>query len=148
MVLFRTIAKGLVLHTGLQTLGAIYVTDVAHAAVCARSMPPVPSGSAYFLDDGEPRAWSARGCTAGSRRRLARTRFAHIHVPRVIMNAAATLSEARRARERYAWRSSRATRRHQRSVRQALGKFDTSSTRRDLGWAPRVPWQEGTRLTA
>ncbi len=126
---------------GDNTLSVIYATDAASACIQAITAD-VPSGSKYFVDDGEVYVW--KDMLAEIERALAKKAFMRFSVPFSALKLAAFASEA----------MGKATGKAVMLTRDKVNELtaphwvcDSTDTRRDLGWTPRVQWAEGARLS-
>lgn len=130
------------LGDSMKSIALVYAEDAADACIRAAEAE-VPSGSAYFVDDGEVYSYeqmAAHVAEAYGVRLLVKA-----SVPRSVLGIAARASEA----------FGRVTDRAVMFSRDKLNELliehftvDSSSTRRDLGWTPRVTFAEGARRTA
>lgn len=141
---FQSIARGVlpVLGDGKNTLSVIYAEDAASA--CVRAVEAkVPSGSTYFVDDGEVYVW--RDALADVERAVGKKAFVRFGLPLGVMRAAAMMSEA------YGKMNNRAvmlTRDKINELQQKHWVCSSLDTRKDLGWMPAVGWREGTERAA
>jgi nucleoside-diphosphate-sugar epimerase len=130
------------LGRSLEQVSMVYGADAADA--CVRAIDAaVPSGSIYFVDDGEAHSYGsmARAIADGYGVRL----LATPSLPEPIVRAAAAVSDAfGQAFDRAVMFST-----------DKLGELliehfllDSEPARRELGWAPRTGFAEGARLTA
>lgn len=130
------------LGDGKNTLSVIYAADAASA--CIRAIEAeVPSGNAYFVDDGQVYVWL--DMLAEIERALSRRALVRLSIPFGVVRGAALFNEG--------W--GRLTRKAVMLTRDKLNELsaphwvcDSSDARRDLGWAPQVQWAEGARRTA
>ena len=141
---FQSIARGVlpVLGDGKNTLSVIYVEDAA--AACVRAVEAdVPSGSTYFVDDGEVHVW--KEALADVEDALGKRAFIRFGLPLGVMRAAAMATEA------YGRMNNKAvmlTRDKINELEQKHWVCSSLDTRRDLGWTPAVGWREGTKRAA
>lgn len=126
----------------MKAMALVYATDAASACVRAAETD-VPSGSTYFVDDGEVYSYEqmAKAIADAYGFRLLGTP----NVPRALVGLAAFASET----------FGKATDRTMMFNRDKLGELliehftvDSSATRKDLGWAPRVTFGQGAAITA
>ena len=127
--------------SGDNTLSVIYATDAASACIQALTAD-VPSGSKYFIDDGEVYVW--KDMLAEIERALEKKAFLRFSVPFSALKLAAFASEA----------MGKATGKAVMLTRDKVNELtaphwvcDSTATRKDLGWTPRVRWPEGARLS-
>lgn len=140
---FKSIKRGLLpLVAGGEAKGMwIYATDCAEA--CLRAVDaPVPSGRAYFVDDGcgplEQRQMLADAERAMGKRALVR---APLPVPFLM-----TVARGVEAFGRVANRPVMLTR-EKATMLLMHWVCSSAETRRELGWEPKVPWKEGVGRT-
>lgn len=127
---------------GTNTLSVIYGSDCASACVAALTAD-VPSGSVYFVDDGEIYVW--KDMLAEIERAMDKRAFVRLSLPIPLVRAAATLSEL----------SGKVRGKAVMLNRDKLNELtaphwvcDSSDTRAELGWQPKVKWAEGVRRAA
>ncbi len=139
---FRTINRGLLpLVAGGGAMGVwVYATDCARA--CIRAIEAdVPSGRAYFVDDGCGPI-DQRQLSADAERALGKKAFVRANLPVPLLMAVARGAEA----------FGRVTNRPVMLTREKANMLlqhwvcSSESTRRELGWQPEVPWDQGVRL--
>ncbi len=124
------------------TLSMIYGADAA--AACIRAITAdVPSGSVYFVDDGN--AYGFRDMLEGIERALGKKALLRINLPMPFVYAAALGSEMF---GKMTGRAVMLTRDKMNEIRQPHWVCDSEDTRRDLGWEPKVKLREGTEITA
>jgi nucleoside-diphosphate-sugar epimerase len=139
---FRTIQRGLLpLIDGGGAKGVwVYATDCANA--CLRAIEAdVPSGRTYFVDDGCGPI-DQRRLLADAERALGKKALVRASLPVPILMAVARGAEA----------FGRVTNRPVMLTREKANMLlqhwvcSSESTRRDLGWQPQVPWDQGVHL--
>lgn len=126
------------LGDGKNTMSVIYASDAANA--CIRAIESdVPSGKAYFIDDGKVYVWL--DMLADIERAIGARAFLRFSVPMSLVKGAALAGES----------FSRLTGKAVMLTRDKLNELsaphwvcDSADARRDLGWEPRVDWREGT----
>jgi 2-alkyl-3-oxoalkanoate reductase len=141
---FQSVARRFLpyLGDGRNTLSVIYASDAASA--CIRAIEAdVPSGSAYFIDDGAVYVW--RDMLGEIEGAIGKRALVRLSIPFPIVRAAALVNEG----------VSRLTGKAVMLTRDKLNELsaphwvcDASLARRDLGWEPKVSWTEGTRRAA
>jgi nucleoside-diphosphate-sugar epimerase len=125
--------------TGQNTLSVVYASDAASA--CVRAIDAsVPSGSAYFLDDGSTYVWLEM--LHEIERALGAKALLRVSVPFPVFRAAALASETL---GKLRGKAVMLTRDKVNELAQPHWVCDASATRRDLGWEPQVQWTEGAR---
>jgi nucleoside-diphosphate-sugar epimerase len=136
---FRSIQRGLLpLVGGGGAKGSwVYATDCAEA--CVRAIEAdVPSGRAYFVDDGCG-AITQRQMLADAERALGRRALVRANLPVPLLMAVA------RGVEAFGRISNRPVMLTREKANMLLQHWVCSShdTRRELSWEPKVPWSEG-----
>lgn len=130
------------LGTSMQSVSMVYGADAADACIRAATHH-ADSGSVYFVEDGTVHSYQsmAEAIAAAYGFRL----LAAPSVPKALVGLAARASEA----------FGKATDRTMMFNRDKLGELliehftvDSTSTRADLGWAPKVGFREGAERTA
>jgi nucleoside-diphosphate-sugar epimerase len=130
------------LGDGKNTMSVIYASDAASA--CVRAIDAeVPSGKAYFIDDGEVYVWL--DMLGDIEQALSTRAIIRFGVPFPLMRAAAFVSEGV---SRLTGKAAMLTRDKLNELSAPHWVCDSTETRRNLGWEPKVKWQEGTRRTA
>ncbi len=130
------------LGNSMKSMALVYAEDAADA--CARAaFADVPTGSTYFVDDGEVYSYEqmAGHIADAYGIRLLTT----ASVPRSILAVAALASEA------FGKATDRAVMFSRDKLNELLMEHftvDSSATRKDLGWAPTVTFGEGAKRTA
>lgn len=139
---FKSIKRGLLpLIAGGEAMGMwIYATDCA--AACIRAIDAdLPSGKAYFVDDGcGPMA--QRRMLADAERAIGKRALWRTSLPVPFLMTVA------RGVETFGRVANRPVMLTREKANMLLQNWVCSSeeTRRDLGWVPRVPWHEGITL--
>ena len=141
---FQSVSRGVlpILGDGKNTLSVVYAADAAAACVRAISAQ-VPSGSTYFVDDGNVYVW--RDALADVERAVGRRAFVRVGIPLGVLRAAAALSEA------YGKLNNKAVMLTRDKIHELSEKHWVCSSelaRKELGWEPKVNWREGTALAA
>ena len=130
------------LGDGRNTLSIIYAADAADA--CIRAIDAdVPSGQTYFVDDGEVYVWL--DMLAELERAIGKRALVRFGLPFPVIRGAALVSEGM---GRLTGKPVMLTRDKLNELAAPHWVCDSTDTRRDLGWAPRVKWAEGARLAA
>jgi nucleoside-diphosphate-sugar epimerase len=141
--LFLTVKRGLLpLVGGGEAKGSwVYATDCADA--CLRALDAdVPSGRKYFVDDGNA-ALTQKQVFADIEKALGRRAFIRANLPRGLLMGIA------RGVETFGHLMNRPVMLTPEKADMLLQHWVCSSeeTRRDLAWQPKVPWEEGLRLS-
>ncbi|MFO0587373.1 MAG: NAD(P)-dependent oxidoreductase [Polyangiaceae bacterium] len=126
--------------SGENTLSVVYVTDAASACIQAITAD-VPSGSKYFVDDGEVYVW--KSMLAEIEKALEKKALVRFSVPFGALKLAALASETM---AKASGKAVMLTRDKVNELTAAHWVCDSMDTRRDLAWTPKVKWAEGTRL--
>ncbi|MCC6556546.1 MAG: NAD-dependent epimerase/dehydratase family protein [Polyangiaceae bacterium] len=127
------------LGDGTNTLSVIYATDAASA--CVRAIhAEVPSGRAYFIDDGEVYVW--RDMLGDIERALETRALVRAGLPFFLLRGAAAASETL---GKLTGKAVMLTRDKVNELAAPHWVCDSSEARRELGWEPRVKWAEGAR---
>ncbi len=126
---------------GTNTLSVIYASDAASACIQAITSD-VPSASRYFIDDGEIYVWN--DMLAEIETALAKKALVRFSVPFSALKLAAFASETM---GKATGKAVMLTRDKVNELTAAHWVCDSTSTRRDLHWTPKVRWPEGTRLS-
>jgi 2-alkyl-3-oxoalkanoate reductase len=127
---------------GNNTMSVVYGADAASA--CIRAVfADVPSGSAYFLSDGQVYVW--REMLAELECILQTRALLRFSIPKAILKGAALASEAY---GRLASKPVMLTRDKVNELLQDHWVCDSSGAVRELGWKPEFRWPEGARRTA
>ena len=141
---FRSVKLGVLPYMGSSSRGlsTIYGPDAAAACIQACEAG-VPSGKAYFLEDGHTRSFGE--LVADIERALGKRAKLRLPIPRRVLQVAALGSEL----------YGKATDKPVMLTRDKCNELfaphwvcDASRTRADLGWEPKVSFEVGARLTA
>ncbi|MCG3173840.1 MAG: Aurachin B dehydrogenase [Myxococcota bacterium] len=140
---FDSIRKGVLpmLDGGQNTLSVIYGADAA-AALIRAAEADVPSGSAYFIEDGEVRVW--KDMLETLEKSMGQRAWLRISMPLWVMGIGAFFTETY---GRITGKAVMLTRDKLNELAQPHWVCDSTKARRELGWAPQVDWETGTRLT-
>jgi nucleoside-diphosphate-sugar epimerase len=141
---FQTVSRRVLpyLGDGNNTLSIVYAGDCAAACVCA-IFADVPSGSAYFVEDGKVYVW--KEMLAELERVLERRAFLRLPIPFYVLRGAAVASEAF---GRLSGKAVMLTRDKINELSAPHWVCDAQRTRTELGWAPQVEWSEGAKRAA
>ena len=141
---FQTVSRRVLpfLGDGKNTLSIIYGADAASA--CIRALvADIPSGRAYFVEDGKIYVW--RDMLSELERVLNRKALLRVSIPFFVLKGAAVASEM----------SGKLRRQAVMLTRDKLNELaaphwvcDASTTRSELGWTPEVDWAEGAKRAA
>jgi 2-alkyl-3-oxoalkanoate reductase len=144
LAFFQTVSRRVLpfVGDGKNTLSIVYGADAASACIRAITAA-VPSGSAYFVDDGKIYVWSEM--LAELERILDKRALLRFSIPKSILRGAALASEKL---GQLTQRPVMLTRDKCNELLAAHWVCDSTDTRRDLGWTPEVRWAEGARTTA
>jgi nucleoside-diphosphate-sugar epimerase len=140
---FKIINHGFIplVQRGMGVASTIYVRDVASALINAVKLD-VPSGSAYFLEDGALMTWRERYYQLSQH--TTRHKLIEIPVPNFFLQTAAWINE------NYGHLRKKAvflTRDKMQELKQQYWVCSSETAQRDLLWRPTVSWLEGTGLT-
>ncbi|WP_438005510.1 NAD(P)-dependent oxidoreductase [Sorangium sp. So ce321] len=138
---FQSVARRFLpmLGDGKNTLSVIYAADAA--AACIRALESdVPSGRAYFIDDGRVYVW--RDMLADVEAAIGARAFVRVGVPFPLVRGAALASEGM---SRLTGKPVMLTRDKLNELAASHWVCDSAEARRELGWEPQVSWAEGTR---
>jgi 2-alkyl-3-oxoalkanoate reductase len=143
LVFFKAVQNGVLPLTN--PLGAltsmIYASDCANA--CVRALDAdVPSGSAYFLEDGQPVSFGEM--ISQIETALGKKAWLRVPLPKGVTQAAAAATEV------FGKVTNRAvmfTRDKVNELSATGWAFDGASARTDLAWAPEVDFPEGLQRT-
>jgi nucleoside-diphosphate-sugar epimerase len=141
---FQSVSRGVlpVLGDGTNTLSVIYASDAASACVRA-IVADVPSGSTFFVDDGEVYVW--KDALADVERAVGKRAFVRVGLPLAVIRTAALFTEA------YGRMRNQAVMLTRDKVNELMQKHwvcSSHDTRKMLGWRPEVSWREGTERAA
>lgn len=141
---FQSVARRFLpyLGDGKNTMSVIYAADAASACIQAIDAD-VPSGNAYFIDDGEVYVWL--DMLADIERAIGSRALVRFSVPFSVLRGAALLSEGM---GKITGKAVMLTRDKVNELSAPHWVCDSSDTRRDLKWEPKVKWPEGTRRAA
>ena len=130
------------LGDGKNTMSVVYAADAASACIQALDRD-VPSGNAYFVDDGKVYVWL--DMLKDIERAVGKAALVRLSIPFPVVRGAAMVNEV----------IGKLTNKAMMLTRDKLVELsaphwvcDSSDTRKDLGWEPKVGWEEGTRLSA
>jgi len=130
------------LGDGKNTMSVVYAGDAASACIQAIDHD-VPSGNAYFVDDGKVYVWL--DMLKDIERAVGKAALVRLSIPFPVVRGAAMFNEI----------IGKLTNKAMMLTRDKLVELsaphwvcDSSDTRRDLAWEPKVSWEEGTRLSA
>ena len=130
------------LGNGKNTMSVVYAADAASA--CIRAIDAdVPSGNAYFVDDGHIYVWL--DMLKDIETAVGKKAFVRLSIPFPVVRGAAMLNELM---SKITGKATMLTRDKLIELSAPHWVCDSTDTRRDLGWTPKVGWAEGTRLAA
>lgn len=140
---FKSVQLGVLPLTGSVSsrLSAIYAADCAAACIDALEAN-VPSGAAYFVEDGHLETLG--GLIGHIESALGRRAWLRVPVPRFLMYGAAIGSEL------YGRIGGRAVMLTRDKLNELLAPHwvcDSTQAQAALGWKPRISFEEGTRIT-
>jgi nucleoside-diphosphate-sugar epimerase len=127
---------------GFDAMEVVYGPDCAAACIQAIDAQ-VPSGSVYFVTDGEPRSFDQMATDIASALHV--ETWGRPVIPLSVLRIAARASEAF---GRVANKPMMFTKDKVNELAIKHFEFDTDSTRADLQWTPKVSFREGAKLTA
>jgi nucleoside-diphosphate-sugar epimerase len=141
LAFFTSIQRGVLplLGDGRNTLSMIYGEDCA--AACVRALlADVPSGRAYFVDDGNVYVW--REALAEVEAALEKRAFLRVGLPMGVLVASAALSQL--------WgkltnTAQMLTLDKVNELKQRHWVCSGEGARRELGWTPKTSWPQGVR---
>ena len=142
LAFFKSIKMGVLplLGSTQNKLSMIYGADCAAACIAALDSA-LPSGAAYHVDDGRPHTMEELiMLTEGAMGRRAKLRF---HLPRKLVETAALGVEL------YGRATNRAVMLTRDKCNELFEQWvcDGARARRDLGWAPKVSFEDGIQKT-
>jgi nucleoside-diphosphate-sugar epimerase len=127
---------------GKNTMSVVYGADAASACIKA-IFADVPSGNAYFVDDGNVYVW--RDMLDAIEAALKQPALVRFSIPMPILRAVASLAEEY---ARFVKTPVMLTRDKLNELLASHWVCESSRTRADLGWKPEVDWVEGTQRAA
>lgn len=130
------------LGSGQNKTAVIYGADAAAACVAALEKE-VPSGSVYFVDSGEDRPWIEMLKDIESA--MEKPAILRFSVPFFALSGFAVASELM---AKVTGKAAMVTREKVKELSAPHWVCDASKTRAELGWEPKVSWQEGTKRAA
>jgi nucleoside-diphosphate-sugar epimerase len=130
------------LGDGKNTLSVVYASDAARACIQAIDRD-VPSGSAYFVDDGKVYVWL--DMLKDIERAVGKSALVRLSIPFPVVRGAAMFNEVM---SKLTGKAVMLTRDKLVELSAPHWVCNSSDTQRDLGWTPKVGWEEGTRLSA
>ncbi len=144
LTLFKAIQRGFLplSHRGQGAASTIYVTDVA-AALAKAVTTSVPSGSAYFLEDGMTLTWRQR-CEQMAAQITPSKRAKVIPLTDSVLKTIAWLVESYSGLTR---RVAFISRDKVNELIQPYWVCSSAKARLELAWQPETDWATGTQLT-
>lgn len=141
LTFFKAIQRGFIplSKKGVGIASTIYVTDVAHALLHAM-VRDVPSGSAYFLEDGDPMTWRERYYQLATH--IGKNNPIEIPIPELLINCIATCSEMY---ARISHKPVLLTRDKCNELKQLNWVCSSANAQQDLLWKPTTNWLNGTK---
>ncbi|MFO0675190.1 MAG: SDR family NAD(P)-dependent oxidoreductase [Polyangiaceae bacterium] len=140
---FQSVQRGVLplIGSGDNTMTLVYGADAAEA--CIRAIfADVPSGSAYFVDDGTVYTW--KDAVLDVERAIGKRAFLRKGLPLSVLSVVALGSEL----------AGKITKKAVMLNRDKLNMLakphwvsSSVDTRRDLGWSPKVGWAEGCKMS-
>lgn len=130
------------LGDGKNTMSVVYASDAARACIQAIERD-VPSGNAYFIDDGKVYVWL--DMLKDIERAVGKEALVRLSIPFPVVRGVAMFNEIV---GKISNKAMMLTRDKLAELSAPHWVCDSSDTRRDLGWEPKVGWEEGTRLSA
>jgi nucleoside-diphosphate-sugar epimerase len=141
---FQWVSRGVRLSygDGTNTLSIVYAADAADA--CIRALDAdVPSGSAYFIDDGIAHVW--KDFIGEIERGVGKKTFIRFGIPLPIVKAYAALSEGY---GKLADKAVMVTRDKFNELAEPRWVVDASTARSELGWTSKMSMQDGIARAA
>lgn len=144
LAFFKMVNLGLVVRMGdgLKSCSMVFGPDCADA--CIRAIEaPVPSGSIYFVEDGDALSFGTM-CDLAAEALGVQT-WGRIRVPVTVLRGAAAVSET------FGRLTNKAVMFTRDKVNELVMEHfvcDASDARRDLGWEPKVNFARGAKITA
>ncbi len=144
LAFFKSVNSGVLptIGKGDSTVSMVFGADCAEACVKAITAN-VPSGSVYFVDDGEPHPF--RSLVEGVETALGKKAFFRLSIPMPVIWVAAVSSEI------YGKLSNKAVMLNRdkiNEIRQPHWVCSSARTRKDLKWEPRTTLRDGMVVTA
>jgi nucleoside-diphosphate-sugar epimerase len=130
------------LGDGKNTMSVVYASDAASACIKAIDSD-VPSGNAYFVDDGSIYVWL--DMLKDIEKAVGKAALVRLSIPFPVVRGAAMFNELI---SKVTGKATMLTRDKLIELSAPHWVCDSSDTRRDLGWTPKVSWAEGTKLAA
>lgn len=144
LAFFRAVKLGVLPQMGSGTRGISAVFGADCAAACVAALDgDVPSGSAYFVEDGDPRTY--RELVVAIEQALGRRAWMRVPVPRRLLHTAALGVEVF---GKLRGQAVMLTRDKCNELYAPHWVCDATEIRRDLQWEPKVTFAHGARLTA
>jgi nucleoside-diphosphate-sugar epimerase len=139
---FKCASRGFVpLPRAGRSTSLIHVEDCA-AAIALVLQKPHPTRRTYFVEDGQIQSLESMALLIGE---AVKRKPRILRLPHFVLYIAALISEGLGKLRR---RAVLLNRDKVRDLQQAHWVCDSSPIRAELGWAPRVPFEEGVRATA
>lgn len=144
LAFFTSVKNGVLplLGDGSNTLSVVYGADAA-AAVVRAVTAQVPSGSAFFVEDGKVLVW--REALAEVEAALGRRAFVRFGLPMGVVTVAAAATQAW---AKVSGKAQMLTLDKVNELKQQHWVCSGEGARKLLGWAPKTSWAEGARLAA
>jgi nucleoside-diphosphate-sugar epimerase len=143
LAFFKSVSQRVLpyLGDGGNTMSVIYGADAANACIRAISAD-VPSGARYFVDDGKVYVW--REMLAEIERAMDKRALLRFGLPLGFMRIVATGSELW---GKLSGKAVMLTRDKLNELAAPHWICESTDTKQDLDWQPKVDWSEGVRLT-